>query len=354
MAGRVDVLVFGAGPAGATIARRLAAQGYSVLLLKGPASRNPHAGSLPPGIRELLESAGIREEVERAKFYPNLGITRWWGDAEPSVETYDPKLKGYHVERGKFDRLLATLAERAGALVERNRRAPRVELEQGLVEHDGGLTQARFVVDATGRNGLLARQIQRLWDPRYRTMGLCGLLRAHKPWNCHPHHNLMEAYDRGWAWSVPLAPDRRYVCFYVDAETARAGEDAFRAELERTVEFLRLFEDAEFEAPAWLRDASLYYSDRCAASNWMLVGDAASFVDTLTGFGIEKAMTSAASGAETIRTCLESPQGAEAAIAAFNTREMQTWEDHARRAAAIYRAMLAWYNTPFWRDRSCC
>lgn len=351
MTRRVDVFVLGAGPAGATIARLLALEGCSVLLLRGPQSRNPHAGSLPPAIGEVFDTIGIRNGIDAAHFYPDLGVTRWWGESSPEVETYSGR-SGYHVHRQQFDELLLRLAEQAGAVVARNRSAPRLDLDAGIVEHDGGVTQARFMVDATGRAGLLARQIRRFWDPRYRTMGLCGLLRAKSHFPADPHHNLMEAYDRGWVWSVPLSPRCRYVCAYVDASVAREGEAPFRAELERTVEFRRLCADAELEAPPWARDASLYYSERYAGRNWLLVGDAASFADTLSSFGIEKALVSAREGAAAILDCLRRPSAAPAALAAFDARERATWLDHADRASAMYARMTACFDTPFWHSRS--
>ncbi len=352
MTPKVDILILGAGPAGATAARLLALQGRSVLLLRGPASRNPHAGSLPPTIAEVFRSIGVLDAIEQANFYPDLGVVRWWLDAEAEVESYGEGSRGYHVQRHALDELLLTLAESAGVEVQRNSRAPRVELDRGIVEHDGGVTEARFVLDATGRAGLIARQIRRFWDPRYRTVGLCGLLRASETFDADPHYNLMEAYDRGWAWSVPLSPRCRYVCFYVDASIARDGETQFRAELARTVEFQRLFGDAELESPPWVRDSSLYYSERYAGTNWMLMGDAASFVDPLSSSGVEKALLSAQFTAEAIGRCLDRPAEAGEAIRSMNAREARVWREHAESAARTSAAMLDLYDTPFWRDRA--
>ena len=156
MAETVDVLVIGAGPAGSTIARLLASQDYSVLLLKGPPPREPLAETLPPSMQAVLETAGIRRCINNAGFYPDRGNTTWWG-AEPRIENYPGDARAWHVERRHLDGLLLSLAENAGAIVRRNNRAPRVALEVGTVEHDAGVSSARFVIDASGRPGLLAR-----------------------------------------------------------------------------------------------------------------------------------------------------------------------------------------------------
>jgi flavin-dependent dehydrogenase len=262
-------------------------------------------------------------------------------------------LTGFHVERGTFDHLLLELARREGVEISRNSRAPVADLSAGVVQHDGGATEARFIVDATGRAGLLARQIRRLWDERYRTIGLCGTFtRGTVEWDVDPHHMLIEAFESGWAWSVPLAPDRRHVCFMVDPAAARSGvEAAYHLALRQTVHFRRLFGACELESPAWGRDASLYHSERYAGPRWILIGDAGSFVDPLSSFGLKKALRSAWMGAAVVNTCLAKPAMADTAIEFFNQQEKQIYANHARLAAHEFAETAAVFSDPFWSQR---
>ena len=61
---RTEVCVIGGGPAGATIARRLALPGHEVCLLEREIFPRAHIGkSLAPGILALLDFLGIREQI---------------------------------------------------------------------------------------------------------------------------------------------------------------------------------------------------------------------------------------------------------------------------------------------------
>jgi flavin-dependent dehydrogenase len=348
----VDVLVIGAGPAGSTIARLLAKLGYSVLLLQGPPLRHPVGSVLPPGIERIFKTVEIDASAAGEAVHRSLGSTAWWMSWEAQVEEYPESEQGFHVERQAFDAFLIDLARREGVTIERNSRAPRVALSVGAVEHDSGATSARFVVDATGRAGLLARQIRRYWDPCYRTMGLSGVFHSPSGWDAHPRHTLTEAFEQGWARSVPLAPDRRYVCLMLDSEEVRTNPaSAFREALETTRRFRSLFQASELEGDPWGRDASLYYSDRCAGPNWLLTGDAASFVDPISTFGVRKALLSAWTGAIAVHTCLSNPEMAAHAVEYYNAFESAAYTERAIQSLRRFREAATLLGGVFWRKR---
>ncbi len=334
-------MVIGAGPAGSTVARLLATWGYSVTLLKAQQPRTPLAESLPPSIDNVFEIVGLRGEMAKAGFNRDRGNTSWWAASTPRVESYSEDRAGYHVNRRVLDDMLVDLAQRAGVVV---RPASPRAIEPGA--------DARFVVDASGRAGVLARQKGRQQDSRYRTIALCGILASERTWEVDPHHTLIEAYDRGWAWSVPLAPNRRFVSFMVDADTVQGGiSQLYRRELERTVHFAQLFRASALEGAPAGRDAGLYFANAYAGDNWILVGDAGSFIEPLSSFGVKKAMVSAWTAAVVVNTCLSHPALAEAATAMFHARETETWLDHARLAAQYFDEAATRFPTPFWQKR---
>lgn len=324
--------MIGGGPAGATAARLLALRGWSVALQhKPPAAKHSLAETLPPSIRNVFHLVGIQKEIDGAGFYRTTGNTSWWGSDEPRVERYARAAAGYQVLRADFDRLLLGLAEKVG------------------VQVISGDSSARFTLDCSGRAGVLARKGLRVAQPGFRTLALCGVWRGSR-FPADPTHTLVETYRDGWAWSIPLSPEARYVTFMVDAKRPRP---VYLAELEKTVAFRKLLARAVLEGRPWGCDASLYSARGYAGEGFLLVGDAASFVDPLSSFGVKKAMTSAWVAAAVVNTCLKRPAAAcRRALAYFEQCERQVYADHLREAGAYFREAAARYASPFWLSRA--
>ena len=329
-----DVVVLGSGPAGSTVARLLARWGHRVCIVARDGV-HPRAESLPPSTRNLFELLGIQDRITAAGFYTDGGNTSWWGGESPREEHFAAGATGWHVERSRFDQLLLDLAREEGVTVG-------ADLP---VSED-----RRFIIDCSGRAGLLARE-HRVPDDRYRTVCLAGRWRG--VWDAEPTHALVEAYEDGWAWSVPLGPHVRHLAFMVDHGQKRGGLMAgYQAELAKTRVLGPMFAPCAMEGEPWAADASLYRSRQYAGPDWMLVGDAGFAVDPLSSFGVKKALISAWMGAVVVNTCLRKPDLRDHAIRMFNDREQQTYADHARQSALLFGELTERFPTSFWKSRA--
>lgn len=327
-----DAIVIGAGPAGTTASRLLAEWGHRVALVHRPKARPVNvAESLPPSVRTAFHLAGIQEQVDGAGFARSAGNAAWWGTAEPRVETYPPPRWGYHVRRADFDRLLCDLAVARGVCL----------LESAPP------ASAPFVLDCSGRTGVLARRGFRRTSGYPRTMAIGAVWR--KPGGLpYAGLTLVEAFSGGWAWSVPVDEDRRYVSVMIDAR--RAAD--YRAQLATTEAFRKMLDGALIEGNIRACDATPYTCSRFAGSGILVVGDAASFLDPLSSFGVKKAITSAWMAAVAVHTALKDGSRAPLAIAYFEERERQAYED-ARRHTARYCGQVAeTLPHPFWSRRA--
>ncbi len=275
------------------------------------------AECLPPSTHKVFRFLGIEEAVAGAGFFATSGNTVWWGGSRRRVEPY-PEGAGYQVLRRDFDRLLHSLAEAAGAR----------SIPPGAQRPD-----ARFVLDCSGRAGVLARQY-RVRPKHSRTVALCGVWRSDRGWRLpDASHTLVEAYADGWAWSVPLSPTLRHVAFMVDPTEARLP--SYAAEMAKTRAFRRIFAKSEMVAAPWGRDASPYTSRQFCGPDFLLAGDAASCIDPLSSFGVKKAMVSGWAGAVVANTWLRRPAMRQAALRFHEERERQVYESYQRQASGF-------------------
>jgi len=361
----LDAVVIGGGPAGAAIARLLAVWDHSVLVLdKGGDRARGLAESIPPSTRKLLAEIGVLDAVDRAGFCRTRGNTVWWASREARVETFGPGADAvaWQVFRPDFDRVLLDSAGAAGATVERRARVRSVAIDSELArveyECDGrrSAATAKFVLDCSGRAGVLARRFRKT-QPDHRTCGLVGVWTSTQGWDLTDEtHTLVETFDDGWAWSVPTSTIARHAGVMVaDAGGERSGRAdlirTYRALIARSPRLDRVLRSAALER-VFACDASLYCSDGYAGPNYLLVGDAGSFIDPLSSFGVKKALASAWLGAIAVHTALIDPARAPAAGDFFGARERQLYSTHLRRSREFARAASEAHNTSFWAARA--
>lgn len=359
-----QVIVLGGGPAGAAAARLLAAWGHDVTLLTRPPHHQPLVESLPPSTTKLLDRLGLRDAVDRAGFLRTTGNTAWWGAEHARPEYFDPGSTGYQVPRARFDALLLDEAERAGATVLRQaivrKVEPRNDGPMRRVEYDAGgaarVLTARWVLDCTGRAGLTARHDWRRAEPGVRTTALVATWEQDSWPLADVTHTAVESFDDGWAWSVPESSTRRQVAVMVDPGLSPIGGAAgllsrYRAELARAPHLNAMVASARPVGSPWARDASPYSAVTTGEPGLLLVGDAASFSDPLSSFGVKKALASAWLAAVVTRTALDDPAMTGPALGFHQRREQAMFAALRRRAAEFSREAMQRHSGGYWARR---
>lgn len=361
-----DAIILGGGPAGSAAGRLLSVWGHSVLVLDKPAPRSRGlAESLPPSTSKLLGQIGVLDAVEGAGFFRATGNTVWWASGAPRVEPFGTarEAMGYQVHRPEFDRVLRDCARDAGADVRTDARVRDVRFDDdrsAVVDYDDGgrrsTAACRFVLDCSGRAGFVGRRFRRD-EPGYRTCALVGVWTKAAGWDLSDEtHTIVETYDDGWMWSVPISRSTRHVGAMVDRTSTtvaggRALESAYRAEAAKATNLGRLLEGAALQR-VWSCDASLYSSERYAGSQFLLIGDAGSFIDPLSSFGVKKALASAWLGAVAVHTCLARPARQEIALEFFSNWERDVYATHLGRSREFAREAQARHPHPFWASRA--
>lgn len=355
------------------MSRLLARWGHSIVLLTRPPTGHPAlAESVPPSARKLFALLGIAPEIDDAGFFPAQGNLVRWGDAPLRRADFAPGSIGHHVIRDAFDALLLDLAEEAGAEVRRDATVRRVvgaeaggegegEQLQRVEYEDGrggtGILEAPFVLDCSGRSGVIASPELRVHDQSNATVALAGVWRSNTGAPPAEPYTLVESYRDGWAWSMPVSDARRCLTMMIDPRRTellrgQGRRRLYLAELEKTREARHLVADARLEGDISGHTASQYTASRFAGDGFLLVGDAGSFIDPLASAGVKKALASAWLAAVVVHTCISTPGMRDVALEFFDNRERATWLGHRRHTARYYREAAAAHGHGFWSARA--
>lgn len=335
-----DVLVIGGGPAGSTIGALLARHGHRVTILEKERHPRFHIGeSLLPANLALFEKLGVASEVKA------IGIEKWgaefvspWHEKKSETfrfgDAWDKTMPfSYQVRRSEFDEILIRNAARLGAEVVEGCRvrdvvfAPDGSGATVHAQHEDGRAEqwrARFVVDASGRDTLLGKKFDlKRRNPKHNSSALyahfSGAIR-------HPGQDegniTIFWFDYGWFWLIPLADGATSVGAVVWPHYLKS----------RSKPVKEFFFDTIAMCPALaerLAQATLvseveatgnfsYACDRTHGPNYLLVGDAFTFIDPVFSSGVMLAMQGGFIGAETVNTCLREPARAASALASFD------------------------------------
>jgi flavin-dependent dehydrogenase len=372
-----DVLVLGAGPGGCAAARILASWGHRVLVVDRSDGESCRlAESIPPSAQRVLRAIGALPAIEDAGFLPWRGNIVWWGEEAPRVETFPPGVAGYQVARRDLDRRLRDLAIAAGAELrvgivrevvvagaagDPEPAGEPAETPRAILEVDGQSVSvsASFVLDCSGRAGVLARRGFRRTAASHHTIALAGIWKAASAWpETSDTQTLVASYADGWAWSVPTAPGVRHFTVMVDparTDLARASSsrDIYLSELAKVRAFGPMLAGAALVDGPFGADASPYDAVRYAGPGFLLVGDAASFIDPLSSFGVKKALASGWLAAIVTHTALTRPAMRDAALGFHDRRERELFASAERQAARFAAGVTSGgASHPFWLARA--
>ncbi|WNG52871.1 FAD-dependent oxidoreductase [Archangium minus] len=352
------VIVVGGGVAGTTTALALAREGIPVCVLERTQYDRWRPGeTLSPLAHAELLRLGVPLPEAGEDLIPSHGIEAVWGSEHPQFHPFitNPYGGGWHVDRQRFDALLAHHAEAHQVPILRLTSAVYIERGPGAWNVHANAPSGELnltcerVVDATGRASSIARQCG---VRRHQVDALCSVSVVLTQPERLEQTLLVESTPLGWWYAAPLPDQRVIVSLLSDADLlALAG--AFRPSgwlaLLSATRYIRerlgtLPEDLRLH----VRPCETSSLERSAGEHWLAVGDAASGLDPLSSGGILKALRSGHRAAAALRAAQEGDSTAHQQYAEAQSSEFARYLE-AR--LGHYATERRWPDEPFWRRR---
>lgn len=359
---RHDVVILGGGPAGtaASLSLRRHAPSLSIALVEQTNYDAPRVGeTLPPTVQTVLQQLGVWERFVCEGHLPAYGTRSAWGSEQlyDNEFIYHPAGRGWHLDRRRFDSMLAREAAVRGVITYSNHKFTSsypdgrggwllgVRPEQGSEV----LVEAKFVIDATGRRAAFATQrgVRKVLQDRL--LGVSVMFDAEPSGDTY---TLVEACEEGWWYSALLPAGKLVVFCMTDADLARGrglnSPPNWLEHLKRTRHTIeRVRRATPLNTPS-VHAAHTQRLERSTGDAWLAVGDAATTFDPLSSQGVLKSLRSGVLASYAVTDYFK---GAAAGLEKYEALTSREFDDYLSARAEFYGRESRWVDSPFWWRR---
>ena len=340
-----DVVIIGGGPAGAVLGCYLSMAGIKNTIFEAANHPRAHVGeSMVMSSVRVFDEIGFLPVLEREGFPKKYGAS-WHppvskGEADISFDEFPQEGitqdYTYHVDRQKFDLLLLKHAESLGTRVYQGMPATEVLFDENKYARGVRFRIAgkevevptRMVVDATGRQTLLGKQLRvKKNDPIFDQFAVHAWFKnvdKAKAKSRNFIHIYFLPVERGWAWQIPITEDITSMGIVAEKKVFKEGRLAPGEYFEKYVasnpDLAHAMRDAERVNDFKLEGDYSYKMDTFAGNGFVLIGDAARFVDPIFSSGVSVALYSAKYSSERIKYAFEHNDFSEAALKPYEKK----------------------------------
>lgn len=300
-----DALVVGAGPAGSALAAGLARDGARVMLVERSRHPRPKACAeyASPRILEELSRVGLALEEWSSDAVALGGMEIHAGDHAVRIGYADRHgtRNAWGIDRRSFDARLASHAASSGA--ELRERSALVGLRDGTGRIGGArvrqletgreeIVEAPWVIGADGARSTVARLLGVERAVRYPRR--LGLVAHYEGMDDLRNHGEMHVGHRLYVGLAPTPGGE------LNVGMALPLSDGARPAAQRFADAIASLPNVQHRLAGSARISPIrgatpigHRVARVAGPGWLLIGDAAGFVDPFTGEGIHRALRSA-------------------------------------------------------------
>lgn len=326
-----DCIIVGAGPAGSTAAYHLAKQGRSVLVLEKAAlpHNKPCGGGVSPAIAQWLDF-----DLTPAISMKANKISYTWKMEDRVEVQIDSSM--WMVQRDVFDEFLIRQAQKTGAEIRDSTEVTGIEFKNFVweVKTNSEPVSARYLIAADGAGGPMTKWLG-LKEPKL-------YLSASLETNSIKGDSLnfdFGTIKKGFIWSFPKADGYSLSIAAMRGDRPKDLKNILADYATKCGADVSVSNVREHPMSLWDGDRKLH------SQNALLVGEAASLADPLSGEGIRPAILSGFKAAEAIDRALS---GADDALEQYTQTISEEWGTDmvwaSRLAAAFYQFTGAAYK----------
>jgi len=303
----VEVIVVGGGPGGSATAALLVEMGHEVMILDKARFPRHKACSeyVNPGGVAVLERLGVMSEIDALGPHRMTAMRVHAPGGRSFLADYDGVEAGrtaLGLSRYRLDHVLLRRAEAAGVTVVEGAHVRGLLVEGGAVRGvevtvDGArqTIRARLVIGADGRHSVVTRSLGVDAAPTW--LRQTGLVAHYRDVSGLDRFGEMHVGRGGYGGLAPLEDGLTNVAFVSPAGRVAGRESGMREYFEAGIAGLpRMAErlaGARMEGAVRGVGPMAHRATRVAGDGYLLVGDAASFLDPFTGEGIYAALRAA-------------------------------------------------------------
>lgn len=359
---RCDVVVIGGGPAGSAISALLAEKGWHVEVLdKDPHPRFHIGESLLPHTVPFLERLDVLDEVERIglkKYGAELispdhdkAHTLYFSGALDKSYPY-----AFQVRRSEFDQILLKNSIRKGARVHEGVTATHADFSSDRpvtikAVNQKGIDlcwQARFLVDATGRDTFLSKQFRlKQRNLKHNSAAIFSHFEGVERHSGKDEGNITICwFEYGWFWVIPFkdgVTSVGAVCWPSYLKTRKNDLDQFLWDtIERCAPMAIRLKHAKMVMSAIVTGNYSYHAETMTGDRYIVIGDAFAFVDPVFSTGVHLALHSAQLGAKVVDSQLKGALDSVQVVGEF--------EKKIRRGLNTYTWFIYRFTQPAFRN----
>lgn len=358
-----DVLIVGGGPGGAAAALSLLAYSTAkVVVVERSAFDTCRTGEqVNASLFDLLAYLKIeKSQLAEGSFIPSHTSLAAWGSEQLAARysIFSTSEESYQLNREEFDLLLLHEAvERGATVLPRTKCLHFNQLANGHWEaqlnhaEKGSLSvKARFLVDATGRQSSVARQLG-IVPARHDQLAAVGAFLHFDEAIVLQQRMVLETVAEGWWYCSTLPNQLMTATLFTDADIAKNQQlqkpKNWAALLAGTKHIKAAVHQAT-HGEVWVRNAFSQVSDSTARANFIAVGDAAAAFDPISSMGIGFALSS---GCHAARAIGQAQAGDQAAVATYQRDIEGIFRNYLETKSQFYNKERRWRDTVFWERR---